>query len=134
MGQKIGSIFEELEKRKIWAKYIVWKFFFKNWDILRKSKAFMIMYFQRDIYLIVSLANDWLLTIAKCMFVSNKNLRWIWRKYLKILNYTHRYIYTNNLSLHTLSLSFLFTYKVYHFCLHINSIIYSLLIYHQYFC
>lgn len=39
-----------------------------------KTKDFIIMYFQRDIYLIVLLANDWLLIIAKCVFVSNKTL------------------------------------------------------------
>lgn len=56
---------------------------------MRKQKDFIITYFQRDIDLTVLLVNDWLLIIAKSVFVSSKTLERIWRKDIKILNYTH---------------------------------------------
>lgn len=56
---------------------------------MRKQKDFIITYFQRDIDLTVLLANDWLLIIAKSVFVSSKTLERVWRKDIKILNYTH---------------------------------------------
>lgn len=71
---------------------------------MRKQKDFIITYFQRDIDLIVLLANDWLLFIAKSVFVSSKTLERIWRKNVKILNYTHirfiKIIYSYKLEIH----------------------------------
>lgn len=89
---------------------------------MRKQKDFIITYFQRDIDLIVLLANDWLLIIAKSVFVSSKTLERIWRKNVKILNYTHirfiKIIYSYQLEIY----HFVF-YLCSNFSIEFNSII-----------
>lgn len=89
---------------------------------MRKQKDFIITYFQRDIDLIVLLANDWLLIIAKSVFVSSKTLERIWRKNVKILNYTHirfiKIIYSYKLEIYHLVF-----YLCSNFSIEFNSII-----------
>lgn len=89
---------------------------------MRKQKDFIITYCQRDIDLIVLLANDWLLFIAKSAFVSSKTLERIWRKNVRILNYTHirfiKIIYSYKLEIY----HFVF-YLCSNFSIEFNSII-----------